>query len=125
MSSEIGRRHLPVDCWCGQSWDLRPPDDFELAQGVELTPERPGLPRIPFALRGKVTAVWNGEHYEFEMLHDLDDIICTNCGNDLATEGQAWCTECLENWRVCSMCQTHLATDDTDWCATCLERDPS
>lgn len=51
------RQHLPVECWCGQSWDLR---------------NQP--PRL-----------W-----------DLDELICSNCGDDLVCEGFIWCSDCLE-----------------------------
>lgn len=26
----------------------------------------------------------------------LEDLICENCGDDLACDGYTWCTECLD-----------------------------
>lgn len=31
----------------------------------------------------------------------MTEAICENCGNDLATEGYRWCSECIEfDWQL-------------------------
>lgn len=60
------------------------------------TSSRPtALPRAPHALRGKVKPVWDEDQKHWEWVACTEEPICSNCGNDLAAQGRAWCTECL------------------------------